>query len=327
MKTQTWKEYLSFSKKERIALIVLLTITALFWLLPRLFSSSSLPPVLDTVVLQTSSDSIILAASLAETPAGETGTASLFTFNPNTLDAAGWRRLGLSEKVARTIQHYREKGGRFYRPDDLRKIYGLHSEEADRLIPYIRIPEYGSGQQSGRSVAYAASASAGNAYYTQGNGGYSSAQSGNSPYATPASANGPHTGKKLARIDINTATIEDWIRFPGIGDVLGGRIIAFRTKLGGFRQIAQVGRTYGVKDSVFQAIKPYLVLNPATMPRLNVNTATEFQLRELPGMNTEIAQTIIAHRWKQGAFITLAALQPVIGEKVFQQIQSYLIAE
>lgn len=281
----------------------------LFWLLPRISSSSSLPPVLDKVVLQTSSDSIVLAATLPEAVADKTGAVSLFTFNPNTLDAGGWRKLGLSEKVVRTIHHYREKGGRFYRPDDLRKIYGLHTAEADRLIPYIRIPEY-NGDQHGRGAA-----------------AYTSSASGNGSYVAPASAASSNSTQRLARIDINTATADDWKRFPGIGDVLGSRITSFRNKLGGFRQIAQVGRTYGVKDSVFNAIKPYLVLNSATIPRLNVNTATEFQLQELPGMPGGMAQTIIAHRWAHGAFTTLAALQPVVGEKVFQQVNTYLIAE
>lgn len=317
MKTQTWKEYLSFSKKERVAIITLLTITTLFWLLPRLYSSPSLPPVLNTVVLQASTDSIVLAAT-PEAMAENTGPATLFTFNPNTLDAAGWRRLGLSEKVARTIQHYREKGGRFYRPEDLRKIYGLREEEASRLIPYIRIPENTADAPGTHPFAYGSPAA------------------GDEPgYAVPtpdrnhaaASGDVAHTGKAPARIDINTATAEDWKRFPGIGEVLGGRIVAFRNKLGGFRQVAQVGRTYGIKDSVFHAMKAYLLLNAATIPRLNVNTATEFQLQELPGMPAGMAQTIISQRWAHGSFTSLAALQPVVGEEVFRRIQTYLIAE
>lgn len=306
MKTQTWKEYLSFSKKERIALVVLLTLTTLFWLIPRLYSSPSLPPVLDKVVLQNSSDSLVLAVA-AETVLENTGPATLFTFNPNTLDAAGWRKLGLTEKVTRTIQHYREKGGRFYRPEDLRKIYGLHEAEASRLIPYIRIPE-NTGDLRGSHPFASGTSTAGGTY-------------------AAASGNRGYTGKTPVRIDINTATAEDWKRFPGIGEVLGNRIVSFRNKLGGFRQIAQVARTYGIKDSVFNALKPYLVLTPATIPRLNVNTATEFQLQELPGMPAGMAQTIIAHRWAHGAFTTVAALQPVTGETVFSRIQTYLIAE
>ena len=47
----------------------------------------------------------------------------LFTFNPNTLETEGWRKLGLSERQAKTIMNYRSKGGRFYKKEDLKKIY------------------------------------------------------------------------------------------------------------------------------------------------------------------------------------------------------------
>ena len=44
-----------------------------------------------------------------------------------------------SDKTIHTILNYRNKGGRFKQPEDLRKIYGLQKEEADLLIPYVQI--------------------------------------------------------------------------------------------------------------------------------------------------------------------------------------------
>ena len=69
-----------------------------------------------------------------------------------------------------------------------------------------------------------------------------------------------YSRKQYKTIDINNATEEDWKSLPGIGDVLSKRIVKFRTSRGGFQSVDDVARTYGLKDSVFQMIRPYLKL-------------------------------------------------------------------
>ena len=46
-----------------------------------------------------------------------------FKFNPNTASLDDFVRLGFSEKQARSILNYREKGGRFRRKSDFAKSY------------------------------------------------------------------------------------------------------------------------------------------------------------------------------------------------------------
>ena len=63
----------------------------------------------------------------------------LFEFDPNTLSVNGWKRLGLREKTIQTIQNYISKGGSFRNPEDIKHVYGLFPDEAERLLPYIKI--------------------------------------------------------------------------------------------------------------------------------------------------------------------------------------------
>ena len=63
----------------------------------------------------------------------------LFPFDPNTLDAEGWKLLGLREKTIATILNYRNKGGVFKSAADIKKIWGLFPDEAERLVPYVVI--------------------------------------------------------------------------------------------------------------------------------------------------------------------------------------------
>lgn len=63
-----------------------------------------------------------------------------FKFNPNTLNETGFKKLGLRDKLVATLLNYRNKGGKFYNKESLKRIYGLHEDEYKQLEPYIDIP-------------------------------------------------------------------------------------------------------------------------------------------------------------------------------------------
>jgi len=65
----------------------------------------------------------------------------MFAFDPNKLTVEQWKQLGLSERQAEIIDHYRAKGGRFYQKEDVKKIYSITTDDYKRLKPYIAIPE------------------------------------------------------------------------------------------------------------------------------------------------------------------------------------------
>ena len=152
MKKGTWKDYFSFSKKERVAILILLIIIVVFVVLPYLYAPVFKKPVVDEKLEQQltaqkspenfnkfSGDNSADVNNTADNnnPAAQTTVRELFYFDPNTLDAAGWKRLGLRDKTINTIQNYCSKGGHFRVPDDIRKIYGLKKEEADALVPFV----------------------------------------------------------------------------------------------------------------------------------------------------------------------------------------------
>ena len=63
-----------------------------------------------------------------------------FRFDPNTVSEEDLVRLGFSQKQARSILHYRSKGGRFRRPSDFAKSFVVSDSVFLRLEPYIDIP-------------------------------------------------------------------------------------------------------------------------------------------------------------------------------------------
>ncbi|MCD8290352.1 MAG: helix-hairpin-helix domain-containing protein [Prevotella sp.] len=66
----------------------------------------------------------------------------LFYFDPNTADSIQFARLGILPRQIHNIYKYRAKGGRFRKPSDFSRIYGLSKEKYDELEPYIKIQKY-----------------------------------------------------------------------------------------------------------------------------------------------------------------------------------------
>jgi len=234
MANNFWKDYLTFTKGERISLFIFLGIIAISTIGPYFYQRSFAPPVvdaalqkqLDEILENNPQDSSVDNAVNDKTTLTQTDPVKLFNFDPNTLDESGFKQLGLRDKTINTIINYRSKGGHFKTPEDIRKIYGLREDEADKLIPFIKI-ENGSLKNYDAVV-----------------------------YQTKEEKPKP----VIKKIDVNNATEEDFKALPGIGDVLSKRIVKFRNSIHGFKSINDVSKTYGLSDSTFQLILPYLTI-------------------------------------------------------------------
>lgn len=219
----------------------------------------------------------------------------LFYFDPNTLPVEGWKRLGLREKTAHTIQNYIAKGGRFYKPGDIGKIWGLHEDEVNRLLPYVRIE-----------------------------------QKNNENYAAPKDKEITRPNDKPAytktAVDINTADTSVLVALPGIGSKLANRIITFRDKLGGFYSVSQVAETYALPDSTFQKIKDRLVTGNSSVKQLNINTASLEELKAHPYIRYHIANALVQYRNQHGNFASINDLKNIliITSGVFKKMEPYL---
>lgn len=62
-----------------------------------------------------------------------------FSFDPNTASNETLMRLGLASKEANTLINYRNKGGKFRQPSDIKKVYGIEVAKAEKLIPFVDV--------------------------------------------------------------------------------------------------------------------------------------------------------------------------------------------
>jgi competence ComEA-like helix-hairpin-helix protein len=309
-------EYFTFSRKERIGILTIVLLIILIWLFPQIIKpSKSQIPLGDTswitairALERQGTDSDAAAddgeQNLNHLAYDHTGKEHLVErkfsyFDPNTLSAGGWKKLGIREKTIRTIQNYLRKGGRFNKAEDLKKIYGIHLDEFAMLAPYIQI-------QTKRDTT-------------------STTRSNNAIHKQSFEAR----TEKILSVEINVADTAAWIALPGIGRKLAARITNFRDKLGGFYSIDQVSETYGLPDSTFKAIKPWLKLENPFIKKININTATKEELKSHPYLRWPLANAIVEYRNQHGNFASIEDLRKVgaITEEVFAKIRPYVSVE
>jgi competence protein ComEA len=317
----SWKQlaadYFTFTRKERVAILVLVALILLVFLAPVVFSGKMnqkishkpdtawVAAVKKMEVKQADEkneafdgksdgrDHVSWRYSRSGNSYPNTTKRELFYFDPNTLRAEGWKQLGLRDKTITTIQNYLSKGGHFYKPEDLSGVYGLFEDEYARLEPYIRIEK----KEPGRA-------------------GFSQ----NEKIAPVVKT------ERYKTIDINAADTSAFIALPGIGSKLAVRIVNFRNKLGGFYSIVQIGETFGLPDSTFQKIKQYLKLDNVAVKKININIATLDELKVHPYIRWSMANSIIAYRNEHGPFLKVEDIRKVmtVTEDIYNKLSPYL---
>lgn len=128
-------------------------------------------------------------------------------------------------------------------------------------------------------------------------------------------------------IDVNEADSLDWLQLPGIGPMYTRRILRFRAKLGGFHDLNQIRETYGLPDTTFERIKPYLELRGRPQPWINLNTADLETLSAHPYISQALARHIIAFRQQHGGFQQEMDLKQVrlINDSLWRKLVPYII--
>lgn len=305
-------DYLDYTKRGRTGILVLLLLIILFIVLPFLFPYFITEKTFDHIAFAKAIDSLkVKQADKADVyvnrNAGKFEQRSpttygspqikgeLFAFDPNTVSAADWKRLGVRDRTITTISNYLSKGGKFYKKEDIGKIWGLHQDEVDRLMPYIQIKHVNSAATT---------------YSVEKN--YEPRQ---------------HKAQNVtAAIDINLADTTAFIGLPGIGSKLSQRIINFRDKLGGFYKVEQIGETFGLADSTFKQIKPLLVVNKDQVRRMNINLTTVDELKSHPYLRYALANAIVQYRLQHGNYQEVADIKKImaITEDVYNKVSPYL---
>ncbi len=196
-----------------------------------------------------------------------------FVFNPNTITEEDAQKLGFSKKLSTTLVNYRAKGGKFYKSEDLKKLYGMSPKLFDELEAYILIPNVKKEFKNDSATFLI------------------------SHYSKPVLEK-KRFDKPL--IEINTADSLAIVYLRGIGPGFTKRIIKYRTMLGGFHSVNQLKEVYGMTDSLFLSLSVQIQLDKNAITKIPINAIDFNSLRKHPYFNFQTAQAVVNYRFKHG---------------------------
>ena len=139
------RSYFALTTRERRGAELLMIILLLFigWILAIRFYHHSHQPEFEPLIIEQLELLELKADSANQISNTKSQVASspsvLFPFDPNTNSKDQWKALGLSEKQSAAILRFVEKGGRFRKPEDLRRMYVIGQDDYNKLAPYIVI--------------------------------------------------------------------------------------------------------------------------------------------------------------------------------------------
>ncbi|MCK5028245.1 MAG: helix-hairpin-helix domain-containing protein [Bacteroidales bacterium] len=296
-----FREYFTYTRKERNGLIVLLIILFILILIKIYQSNQS---VGETVIFDSEFQAEIDSFEKGLIPkkdnkpnAKESNKFSksgweipeeLFYFNPNNVSSNDLIKLGLSEKQITTLINYRKKGGTFYKKKDLLKIYGIEDIQFKALEPYIKIE--------------------------------------NKDKLTEFKEEGETGIEIMLLIELNSATKEQLISIKGIGEVYANRIIKYRDLLGGYYSKNQLLEVYGLDTVKYLSISQRINIDTSLISKIDLNKANFKLLIKHPYINKYETEAILKYKEIIGEFTEFEQIHEnnLLNKESFIKIKPYL---
>ncbi len=117
------------------------------------------------------------------------------------------------------------------------------------------------------------------------------------------------------RIDVNQASVDDWLRLPGLSIHQARLLVQLRQGGVEFHCVDDIAAALGVPVSMLQPLEPILQFcyygeTAELVPfQVDVNTATVDEFTQIPGLELFLARAIVQNRQYDGRYHNLADLQ------------------
>lgn len=218
----------------------------------------------------------------------------LAPFDPNTADSLTFLQLGMPRWMAHNIIKYRRKGGKFRKPEDFRKIYGMTDERFAMLLPYIYILT--SKRDTIRTIVR------------------------DTAYHHPIY---PIKFTAAVKLELNSADTTELKRIPGIGSGIARTIVRYRNQLGGYYSIRQLEEIHLISSR----LERWFTINPTLIHKINVNKVGINRLNAHPYINFYQAKVLIEYRRRHGSLrnFNQLSLFEEFSTADFERLNHYII--
>lgn len=206
------------------------------------------------------------------------------------------KKLGLPEFLVNNVLKYRSKGGKFYSPEDVRKLYGMSDELFSQMEPSLVFSEKQNRFDSKDTKSDSSGRKANKIIYED------------------------------IQLGINTADSVDLVKIKGIGAYYAGEIVKHRKQLGGYLGMYQLMELYKMDSTRFSAWSKNLYYDEVPIVKISLNNADFKVFLNHPYIDFETTEYITTKRKKLGKFASLYELKDPqkMPDSLYQMILPYL---
>jgi len=220
-------------------------------------------------------------------------------FDPNTADSLTLLRVGLKPWQAKAMLSYRAKGGRWRKPEDMLKLYGMTDSLYAALEPWIAIDTFALDSQRRANDSIRQSRL-------------------DSLYAGRKDSLKTYHEKRDTVLELNRADTFDLQYIRGIGSTSAKQIVVRRQKLGGFVHVTQLAEVPGFRPGVpLDSLYPHFTVDTTLIRFINVNHASLSQLGNHPYITYEQARQLLDLRHRR----TIRSEQDLLKYGIFSQAE------
>ena len=216
-------------------------------------------------------------------------------FDPNTADSSTLVHLGFKPWQAKNMVKYRAAGGKYRKPEDLKKLYGMTDSMFQALTPYIYI-----AREEVDSVAV------------------DSLRKDSLPRWEEEN--------KDTILNLRTADTVELKMIHGIGSYRARQIVRYREQLGGFVSVEQLLEAKGMENVDADSLLAHFWIDSVKIEAMNVNSVGVQRLSRHPYLRFEQAQAIYELRRKKIRLDSIQQLQQIecISAETLEKIAPYL---
>lgn len=223
-------------------------------------------------------------------------SAKIYPFNPNFITDYKGYVLGMSVNEVDRLHAFRKQNKFANTVEEFQKVTQISDSLLDAISPHFKFPEWTKkSKQSAVSrksyVVDSRSDKKGSSQKTLG-----------------------EESQKVVLKDLNTATAQELRTINGIGEKLSARILKFRDRLGGFLIEDQLYDVYGLDPEVVErALKRFRVLQKPDVQKINLNSASAYEIATLVYIQKQVAESIVEYRNVNNGILSFEELENIEG--------------
>ena len=296
-----FKSHFWYTKSQRngIFLLIIIIVILQIFLFINPFSSDEIVDINqpELVAFQQQIDSL-KAVEL------ENRNPKIYPFNPNYITDAKGEQLGMSLVEIDRLLAFRKTNKFINSKEQFQKVTKVSDSLLNKIAPYFKFPDWVIERNKKLKQA--------------SNKTEKRAIENNSENLQPST------------LDINKATVYDFLTIKGVEEKLAERIINYRSKLQGFSFLTQIYEVYKIdKNTADQITSIFTIIEKPIIQKKNINTIEFKELLKNPYIDYELCKKIFEYRDEVAELQNLSELKNIKGFPLdkYDRIVLYLLAE